>query len=106
MTDWVSDNMSMDDQAFAKYAQQLEREDFESDMLRLCSSLRQVVHARLDTISKLRASAEYLDSVWLRCRVSKTMGTSTSIVGGGLTIAGGVLTTMTAGLASPILIPV
>lgn len=104
MTDWVSDNMTMDDQAFAKYAQQLERDDFESDMLRLCSSLRQVVHARLDTIAKLRASAEYLDSVWLRCRVSKTMGTSTSIVGGGLTIAGGVLTTMTAGLASPILI--
>ena len=104
MTDWVTDNMTMDDQAFAKYAQQLERDDFESDMLRLCSSLRQVVHARLDTIAKLRASAEYLDSVWLRCRVSKTMGTSTSIVGGGLTIAGGVLTTMTAGLASPILI--
>lgn len=104
MTDWVTDNMTMDDQAFAKYAEQLEKDDFESDILRLCSSLRQVVHARLDTIAKLRASAEYLDSVWLRCRVSKTMGTSTSIVGGGLTIAGGVLTTMTAGLASPILI--
>lgn len=90
--------------AFAKYAQQLERDDFESDILRICCSIRQVVDARLDTIAKLRASAEYLDSVWLRCRVSKTMGTSTSIVGGGLTIAGGVLTTMTAGLAAPILI--
>ena len=104
MTDWVTDNMTMDDLAFAKYAQQLERDDFEADILRICNSLRQVVLARLDTIVKLRASAEYLDSVWLRCRVSKTMGTSTSIVGGGLTIAGGVLTTMTAGLAAPILI--
>jgi len=90
--------------AFAKYAQQPERDDFESDVLKICCSIRQVVDARLDTIVKLRASAEYLDSVWLRCRVSKTMGTSTSIVGGGLTIAGGVLTTMTAGLAAPILI--
>ena len=101
---WVTDNMRMDELAFAKYAQQLERDDFESDILRICCSIRQVVDARLDTIAKLRASAEYLDSVWLRCRVSKTMGTSTSIVGGGLTIAGGVLTTMTAGLAAPILI--
>ena len=101
---WVTDNMRMDELAFAKYAQQLERDDFESDILRICCSIRQVVDARLDTIVKLRASAEYLDSVWLRCRVSKTMGTSTSIVGGGLTIAGGVLTTMTAGLAAPILI--
>ena len=100
----MTDNMRMDEMAFAKYAQQLERDDFESDILRICCSIRQVVDARLDTIAKLRASAEYLDSVWLRCRVSKTMGTSTSIVGGGLTIAGGVLTTMTAGLAAPILI--
>ena len=32
------------------------------------------------------------------------MGTSTSIVGGGLTIAGGILTTLTAGAAAPVLI--
>ena len=62
------------------------------------------MEARLDTIAKLRASAEYLDSVWLRCRVSKTMGTSTSMIGGGLTIAGGILTTLTAGAAAPVLI--
>ena len=64
----------------------------------------QLVEARLDTIAKLRASAEYLDSVWLRCRVSKTMGTGTSMIGGGLTIAGGILTTLTAGAAAPVLI--
>ena len=62
------------------------------------------MEARLDTIAKLRASAEYLDSVWLRCRVSKTMGTGTSMIGGGLTIAGGILTTLTAGAAAPVLI--
>ena len=32
------------------------------------------------------------------------MGTSVSVVGGGLTIAGGILTTMTAGAAAPVLI--
>ena len=31
-----TDNMTMDDTAFAQYAEQLEREDFESDMLKLC----------------------------------------------------------------------
>ena len=62
------------------------------------------MEARLDTIAKLRVSAEYLDSVWLRCRVSKTMGTGTSMIGGGLTIAGGILTTLTAGAAAPVLI--
>ena len=39
-----------------------------------------------------------------RCRVSRTMGTGVSVVGGGLTIAGGILTTLTAGAAAPILI--
>ena len=36
--------------------------------------------------------------------MTKTMGTSTSILGGGLTIAGGILTTLTAGAAAPVLI--
>ena len=32
------------------------------------------------------------------------MGTGVSVVGGGLTIAGGILTTLTAGAAAPVLI--
>jgi len=36
--------------------------------------------------------------------VSKTVGTSTSIIGGGLTIAGGIMTLATAGAGAPILI--
>ena len=96
--------MSMDENVFAQYAENLEKEDFEDDIRCLSSSIRQLVDARTDTISKLKASAEYLDSIWLRCRVSRTMGTSASVVGGGLTIAGGILTTLTAGAAAPILI--
>ncbi len=36
--------------------------------------------------------------------MSKSVGTSASVVGGSLTIAGGILTLTTAGLAAPLLI--
>jgi len=101
--DWP-DCMAMDEKMFANYAEQLEKEDFEDEVRGLSSSIRQLVDARQETIAKLRASADYLDSIWMRCRVTKTMGTSTSILGGGLTIAGGILTTLTAGAAAPVLI--
>jgi len=101
--DWP-ENMKMDEETFAEYAKKLEFEDFEDEVFCLTSSVKQLVEARKDTIAKLRASADYLDSIWLRCRVSKTMGTSTSMIGGGLTIAGGILTTLTAGAAMPVLI--
>ena len=94
----------MDEEKFTKYAEDLEKEDFEEDILALSCSVRQLVDARTETISRLRASAEYLDSIWLRCKLSKTMGSSVSVVGGGLTIAGGILTTLTAGAAAPVLI--
>jgi len=83
---------------------EFEREDFNNDINNMCSTILLLVAARKETISKLLMSAAYLDGVWLRCRVSKTMGTSVSMVGGGLTIAGGILTTLTAGLAAPLLI--
>lgn len=96
--------MSMDEAMFEKYAQHLEWEDFEEEVLGLTGSLKQLVEARRDTIEKLRSSADYLDSIWLRCRVSKTMGTSASMAGGILTISGGILTALTAGAATPVLI--
>ena len=94
----------MDEETFAEYAFQLECEDFEGSLYKLCNTLKQLVDAREDTIEKLLVSADYLDSLWLRCKVSRTVGTSVSVLGGGLTIAGGVLTAMTAGAAAPILI--
>ena len=71
---------------------------------RACHSLRQVVEARRDTVDRLVAGADYLDCVWLRCRVSRSLGTTTSLLGGGLTIAGGVLALATAGTATPLLL--
>ena len=82
----------------------LDQEDFKSLLFKLCNTIKQLVEAREDTIAKLLVSADYLDSLWLRCKVSKAVGTSVSVVGGGLTIAGGIMTAMTAGAAAPVLI--
>ena len=99
-----ADSMEMDDDMFAVYAAHIEQDDFECLLYKLCNTLKQLVDAREDTIKKLRVSADYLDSLWLRCKVSKAVGTSVSVVGGSLTIAGGIMTAMTAGAAAPILI--
>ena len=58
--------MQMSDEAFADYAQTLEKQDFEDDVRGLSSTLHQLVTAREDTINKLRISADYLDSIWTR----------------------------------------
>ena len=39
-----------------------------------------------------------------RCKIGRSVGTSASVVGGSLTIAGGILTLTTAGAAAPLLI--
>ena len=66
--------MQMSDEAFADYAQTLEKQDFEDDVRGLSSTLHQLVTAREDTINKLRISADYLDSIWTRY-VSKNIST-------------------------------
>lgn len=94
----------MSQEAFEDYAAKLERDEFEDDVRSLSASLYQLIAAREDTIKKLRASADYLDSIWFRCKITRSLGTSASVVGGSLTIAGGILTLTTAGLAAPLLI--
>ena len=96
--------MQMTEEAFAEYASRQEKDDFEMDLRNLSCTLANLVQAREETIAKLRQSADYLDSVWYGCKVSKGVGTSASVIGGGLTIAGGVLTLATAGAAAPLLI--
>ena len=58
--------MHMSDEAFVDYAGKLEKQDFEDDIRNLSASLYQLTSAREDTIRKLRASADYLDSIWFR----------------------------------------
>ena len=60
-------------------------------------------HAK-ETIESLRAAAKKLDDVWKDCKISHTVGTSVGILGGLLTIGGGIATVLTAGAATPLLI--
>ena len=56
------------------------------------------------TIKNLRSTADYLDQVWKDCKFASAAGSSAGIVGGLLTVGGGVATVMTAGVATPFLI--
>ena len=60
-------------------------------------------HAK-ETIESLRAAAKKLDDVWKDCKISHAVGTSVAILGGLLTIGGGIATVLTAGAATPLLI--
>ena len=60
-------------------------------------------HAK-ETIESLRAAAKKLDDVWKDCKISHAVGTSVGILGGLLTIGGGIATALTAGAATPLLI--
>lgn len=51
--DWgAADQLRLDEDGWAEYAGQLEREDWETDLLSLCNSVRLLVLARRDTITK------------------------------------------------------
>lgn len=55
-------------------------------------------------VDKLRDAADYLDKVWKDCRIATAVGSGVGIVGGFLTIGGGIATALTAGIAPPLLI--
>ena len=57
-----------------------------------------------NAIKNLRESADYLDQVWKDCKLASACGSSAGILGGLLTMGGGVATIMTAGAAAPLLI--
>ncbi len=53
---------------------------------------------------RLRKSADQLDKVWKDCKIAHLCGTTAGIVGGILTIGGGVATMMSSGFATPLLL--
>lgn len=54
-------------------------------------------------VESSRAAADKLDEVWAKHNIAHIGGTSAGIVGGLLTLGGGIATLMTAGIASPLL---
>ena len=61
--DWP-DSMTMDDAMFAKYAEQLERDDFEDDIRNLSCSIRQLVEARRDTTLTIVEKSDSIGGNW------------------------------------------
>ena len=59
------------------------------------------VHA---TVKSLRIAADKLDDVWKDCKIAHASGVTVGIVGGILTIFGGIAAILTAGAATPLLI--
>jgi len=59
---------------------------------------------RQKTIERLREIADYIDDVGKKTGIARVLGNSGGILAGSLTIAGGVMTVMTAGAAAPVLV--
>ena len=57
-----------------------------------------------NTATRLRKSADKLDKLWKDCKIAHACGTTAGLVGGLLTIGGGVATMMSAGIAAPLLL--
>lgn len=56
------------------------------------------------TITRLRQIADYMESLGRRTGIARVVGSGGGILAGSLTVAGGVLTVLTAGAAAPVLI--
>lgn len=59
---------------------------------------------RQNTVSSLREIADYMESIAQKAGVAKVVGSSGGVLAGGLTLAGGVMTVLTAGAALPVLV--
>jgi hypothetical protein len=79
-------------------------EDAEKVIGELCSMHVKLAEKTREAIRHMRATADMMDQVWRRCKGTKVGATAVSIVGGGLTIGGGIATLLTAGVAFPLFI--
>lgn len=59
---------------------------------------------RQNTIERLRDTADYMDNISHRTGVARVVGSGGGVLAGGLTLAGGVMTLLTAGAALPVLV--
>ena len=83
---------------------QAEIERMVQEVNAVAENVREMNVAVGSTIKNLRSSADYLDQVWKDCKFASAAGSSAGILGGLLTVGGGVATVMTAGVAAPLLI--
>ena len=77
--------------------------DVVSELRHLEEKLHLWREVRTRTITELREIADYIDRVSKQTGIAKVVSSSGGVLAGGLTIAGGVMTVMTAGAALPVL---
>ena len=81
-----------------------EKEQDRKDLEDLRVKTRKAISKLSDTVRSLRAAADYLDEVWRNSKTARAAGSSSGVAGGCLTIAGGIATVASMGLATPLLL--
>jgi len=83
---------------------EFEKQQAAEDLNKFERNVKKLISKASATAQLLRVLANNLDDVWKDCRQAHVAGTSASILGGLLSLGGGVATLMTAGAASPLLL--
>lgn len=81
-----------------------EKEEDSKDLKDFQKKAHKAIFKVAETVKSHREAADYLDSVWMKCKKAYAVGSFGGVVGGCLTIAGGIATMATAGAAAPILL--
>ena len=81
-----------------------EKQQDRKDLKELLLKTREVMSKAKDTVHSHRVAADKLDKVWKNSIIARACGTSCGIMGGILTIGGGVATILTAGAATPLVL--
>ena len=81
-----------------------QKREAEEELKGFAAKVEDMNLAKLKAIEHLYNTADYLDKVWRDCKIASVAGNSAGILGGLLTIGGGIATVLTAGAASPLLI--
>lgn len=83
---------------------EVEKQQAQNDLRDLQRKTQQITSKAKETARSLREAANKLDKVWRDCKIARASGSSAGIVGGILTIGGGIATILTAGAATPLLL--
>lgn len=89
---------------FKENLSKIEKQQLEAQLKEFAMKVEDMDLAKRNAIEQLYATADYLDKVWWDCRIASVAGNSAGIIGGVLTIGGGIATVLTAGAATPLLI--
>ena len=81
-----------------------ERQQALRDLNEIHEETERMVCTAKNTVQSLRLAAYKLDEYWKDCTAARAFGTGAAIVGGLLTLAGGIATVMSAGTAVPLLV--